>query len=408
MKAAFTKINITSSLPVRLSGFDCYRYANDILDPIYARLFYFKSTHDILWIQCDLIGIDEKIVHRLRKTLNMDNIIISCTHTHSSIIGTLDLSSAPLLGLESIFGNYNEDYIDTFIKQIVKETKFLQQQVTDCKIKVAKGKVKDLGSDRHDGSYGDEDALCIEVSNKNQKALILRLSCHPTVMNASSSLISADFCGDIEKEMKEYDMVAFVNGSCGDISTRFTRVKCHKGEKERFAKVIVNQIRMFDFYEYKQDMYYYETTFILPCKKVSSLKECQEELEKAKASLNQTKNLSNSQKRVLESQVEGAKMNVIFANSLKDCQSLSLLVGVLVLEDIVIVFTPLELFSKLTNPIKEKNNCEFVGYTNGYYLYMPDKKAYDLKYYESYTSPFDKGSGEKLMENIVKWIEKMI
>ena len=42
MKASFSKINITPDLPVRLSGFGVKRIAHEILDPVYARIHYFK------------------------------------------------------------------------------------------------------------------------------------------------------------------------------------------------------------------------------------------------------------------------------------------------------------------------------------------------------------------------------
>ena len=112
--------------------------------------------------------------------------------------------------------------------------------------------------------------------------------------------------------------------------------------------------------------------------------------------------------RVMESYVEGAQNNLLSASSLGDVKSLPVSVSALKVNDQILVFTPVELFSKLSNPIKEKTGFEFIGYTNGYLLYMPDIIAYEKDYYESFSSPFKKGIAEVFMEEIVHWINELM
>ena len=71
------------------------------------------------------------------------------------------------------------------------------------------------------------------------------------------------------------------------------------------------------------------------------------------------------------------------------------------LQNISIAVIPGELFSTLGLPLK-KEGIEIFGYGNGYYLYLADKSSYDQMVYEAISSPFEKGVGEFLTEEIKK------
>ena len=80
MKAAFSKINITPELPVRLSGFGVNRVAHEILDPVCARIHYFKGHEELLWIQFDLCGVDNELIDKFVDTL-LDDLNTSNAQT---------------------------------------------------------------------------------------------------------------------------------------------------------------------------------------------------------------------------------------------------------------------------------------------------------------------------------------
>lgn len=408
MKVSFSKINITPELPVRLSGFGIKRIASEVLDPVFARVFYFQGNEEILWIQFDLCGIDHEFIEKIQSKTSIEKVLLSATHTHSGPCGTLNTKNGSLKGLNVVFGDYDEKYVEWISDSIARQVNELRNKAQDCKVRITKGKVEQLGSDRHDDSYGDNDALCIEFETRNSKAMIVRLACHPTVMNASNIQISADFCGEIEKNFNEYELVAYVNGSCGDISTRFTRLGNGKEEKERIGNVVYQQLKNILSQEKEStslEMELIQKVFEVETKKVDSLEEAQRKLEVAMANLKKAKEENKTLKeiRVMESFVEGAQNNLLSANSLGNITSLPLSVSALKINNQIILFTPVELFSKLSNPIKEKTGFEFVGYTNGYLLYMPNSIAYDKQYYESFSSPFKQGSTEKFMDEITNW-----
>ena len=411
MKAAFSKIDITPSLPVRLSGFGMIREAYEVLDPVYARINYFKGDEELLWIQFDLCGVDNELIELVKEKTQIQNCLLSATHTHSGPCGTLNTTNGSLNGLDAVFGFYDEKYVEWISERIKDEVNKCKENAQDVKIRISKGKVSDLGSDRHDNSYGDEDCLCLEFKTDTSKAMIVRLACHPTVMNASNLMISADFCGEIEKNF-DVDMVSYVNGSCGDISTRFTRHGNGIEEKERLGKVISKQIKeiLNQNNEYEDlELKYIHKVFDLETKKVDSMEEAITKLEIAKQNLQKAIDEGKDAKqiRVMESFVEGAQNNLLSASSLGNVKSLSLSVSALNLNGQCIIFTPVELFSKLSNPYKN-GNIEFVGYTNGYLLYMPDSIAYDKNYYESFSSPFKQGAAEIFMNDIVNWAKEIM
>ena len=131
----------------------------------------------------------------------------------------------------------------------------------------------------------------------------------------------------------------------------------------------------------------------------------EKEFSKRLCELRLEKGVSAQELRVIQSFYEGAQNNLLASKSLADLTEIHVPVSALKLNDLTLIFTPCELFSKLSSPLK-KHGLEFIGYTNGYHLYMADEEAYDRQFYEAASSPYAKGSGEHLMNQIKEWITK--
>lgn len=405
MKLAFRKVKITPELPDRLSGFGSIREAHEVLDDLYARVFLFE---DLLWVQLDLVGIGDEVLEKVKAYTGLDKVILSCTHTHSGVDGTLNTKDGPLKGLDIIFGLYNPDYIEK-IALLIKETVLaLKEELKPAQLRLFKTPLTGLGTDRHNADLkADDTALGLLFKVDNKRALILKAACHPTVLNGSNLKVSADFCGAIEKEFNDLEMVAYVNGSAGDMSTRFTRLKADESELKRYGKLVFEQIEPLlegDFSDFTLD--YAERVFDVAVRDIDPIdvaekkvKDCLERFENAKKEGADAKTL-----RLIESFLEGAQNNLLCSHTLKGVEYLPLNVEYLKINDQVLIFTPVELFSKLSNLVKQEYPYEFISYTNGYLLYMADREAYDLNHYEACSSPFKKGSGEQLMEAIKTWV----
>lgn len=411
MKIAFDKVNISPDCPVRLSGFGKKRWADKIHDELFARLFLFQDEEkEILWIQMDLIGIDDFLFNLIQKATGIDkeNCIISCTHTHSGPVGTLRTDSGILQGTDPIFGEINACYCQKIADAIGSRVKQLRCELSSFVYKLVTGKVHGLGTDRHDPALScDDDMLVVEFKTETKKALLVKVACHPTVLNGDNLEVSADFPYAVEKNLSHYAMCALVNGSCGDMSTRFTRQASGFDEVERFGKLVSNQIKeLLEIQKsYKNDfqMKSYKQTFTLKVKQGDPLEVAQMKLKEAtqKVAEGKEKGISSTELRLLQSLKEGAQNNLLMSQLLSRYKTVDLSVGVIYLAEYWLVTVPVELFSKLSNPLKEKSaNLDFIGYTNGYMLYMVDKQGYLKGYYEAGSSIFEVNEAERLMNEI--------
>ena len=206
-------------------------------------------------------------------------------------------------------------------------------------------------------------------------------------------------------------MVAFINGSAGDMSPRFTRKECSFKECERFGKLAADQLKEMmkqevpTYTDFSMD--YEQAVFNVPSKKVDTPEVAKEKIEIAKKNLAKgiKNNLPATEIRLLESYLEGANNALLSCEAFAKFTSIDINVSALKLPDLTIVFTPVEMFSMLSNKLKEYG-LEFISYTNGFKGYMPDETAYANNYYEVFSTPYACGSGELLMKCIKEWLIK--
>lgn len=412
MKSAFNKVDITPAVPVPLSGFGKVRIANSVHDPLYARVFLFDNgNEEILWTQLDLVAIDQVVIDLvLEKTgLKAHQVLLSTTHTHSGPGGTLSTHQGMLQGMNPVFCDFNPDYCELIASKIAECCKELKTQLKDSKLRMLKGTIKNLGTERHDAALPcDEDLLVLELSTENKQALIVRAACHPTVLNADNLEITADFPGAVEPLLPEYELVAYVNGSCGDMSTRFTRKGQGFDEQARFGQLLADTVRELlnsktEAADYTMNLK--QKHFTASVRETDPLPVALEKLNKTKAAVDEAikAGVSAQELRVIQSFYEGAQNNLLASKSLSDIKNIQVPVSALKINDLTLIFTPCELFSTLSSPLK-KYSLEFVGYTNGYHLYMADSLAYDRQFYEACSSPYARGAGEELMNQIKEWV----
>ena len=106
--------------------------------------------------------------------------------------------------------------------------------------------------------------------------------------------------------------------------------------------------------------------------------------------------------RMLKSYVEGAGVNLEFAQTMGGIQQLHLPVTAFRFGGQRFITVPAELYSTLL-----PENTAAICYANGYYRYIADRKAYDDGHYEALAAIAAPGEGEKLMEAIRTLQEKL-
>lgn len=404
----------TPKLPVHLSGYAGERIAAGVHDDLYTRCIAMESEGKrFLLAQCDCVAVDDSLRRKVLTALADLNIadehfVLLATHTHSGPAGTLDTSTEPFKSLQSIFGIPNPEYQKELAGKIALAARNAFSDLEECKLTIGRGEIEGVGTERHDPALSGDPSLLTLLFKRTdgKKVLLYNYACHPTVLNPSNLLITADLPYAVERD-PDYDMVMFINSNAGDISTRFTRAASSYEQAEAYGKIITHCIKKAlsdPIYEgpfEKIDIRQYPIT--LPVKKVRPVEEEQTQLKKYQDRLSegQRQGLDDKQLRILASYVEGAKVAVDLAESLKGLEDLKAHFSVITLQNLKIAVIPGELFSTLGVPLK-KDGIEVFGYGNGYYLYLADKAAYDNRYYEAMSSPFERGVGEYLVEEIRK------
>lgn len=410
----FDKQCITPKLPIPLRGYAGDRIAHQVHDDLYTRCLAMEQNGiRYLFVQCDLIGVDDSVLNRVLDKLEdlhieKEHLTIVATHTHAGPGGTVDTTKEPFSNLQDIFGSPNPEYLNFLTDQIALAARCSFADLKPCELTIARGNIEKVGTERHDPSLPGDPSLLIFLFERTdgKKLLLYNYSCHPTVTGPENLMITADFPYAVEQDLN-YDMVMFVNSNAGDISTRFTRQSSGFEQVEIYKPFIVSQISA----ALKSPVYQgpfthvamnrYPITF--PIKKVrpvevekAALETYEAQLAEAAASGKDALTL-----RLLSTYVEGSKIAVGLAGALKGLESISAHFTLLHLQDIIIAVVPGELFSTLGVPLK-KEGIEIFGYGNGYYLYIADEASYEQMIYEAMSSPFEKGVGERLVNEIRK------
>lgn len=418
MNIGFSKKEITGTLPANLAGFAKERIAYEIHDKLYVNALVFEAnTGEIVLFSLDLLNVDHFIVDEVRNALvrrgvAIEDIHLFATHTHSAPGGISDVTKTVLIGKQSFLNEMNSEYINFIVQQCIKAYLDAKLQMEESLIAIGKGNVHGVGNNRNKKERkGDDSLFVIDITQKSgRKALFYNFACHPTVLNMNSTMISADIPGAVRETFLEYDVVFFVNGACGDISTRFTRQRSDVTELKRYANIIKNAIQG----ALEKPIYQGALTRIKSCqqfipltlKTPLSIEEAMHQLDIQNEIYEKQEQqaLHTQELRLAKSFVEGALADLEYANHHEDVMCYSLEINYIQIQTELIVTIPAELFSELGNILKHQTTCQIFGYANGYYLYIADMIAYDEKTYESASSPFEKGQGEYLIQEILKKI----
>lgn len=422
MKIGFSKTEITPALPIELSGFAAKRECEGIHDDLYVKVVLLQNNETICgFIAYDLLAVDHLLIEEIKnilKKLNLNpvNFVISATHTHSGPHGIIDSKQGVLKGVETIFGHTNETYISYVVKQSEIAINSSIKKLSDGLMKMHHTQLEGIGANRNSQTFsGNNNLFVIELIKENEKACIINYACHPTVLNMLNKQISADYVGAMSKHLEDdgVSLCLFLNGSCGDISTRFTRKGAGFDEVERYgilgSKTVLAAMKQETKAQDLTDFQAYNFSVELTVKKADSVQEASDRLKICLQNYEEAKlqELSVADLRVVESLKEGAEANLRYAYSYEGKSSYDVNISILELNDEIMVCIPGELFSELSNEIQNEEKVHFICYANGYYMYFANEYAYDHQFYEAFSSPFVKGQSEKMMSTIKNKIREI-
>lgn len=413
LRIGFAKEDITPPLLIPLGGYAGYRPCEGVHDPIYCKAVVLEQAGVRYGlVALDLLCVDEPLYHRIAQAVShlgiaKERLIAAAIHSHATPLGVipgegqLAAINCADLGDENRFAAYMEQVVRRAAAACEAAVQLLEGFTLRC----GQGEAPPVGSERHTGEKAFGSLTAIQIRTHSGKNLILySLPCHPTVMRPDNLEVSADFVADIES-LTGADMAVFLNGAAGDISTRFTRRESTFAECRRMARTVAKAIG-----ECLAPLPYTQPTPLEGCFREIQLKMRPVEPEAVAAARLEALTEKWQQAkaggadaaalRVLQSQVEGAGVNLEFSRAIPGMESLRLPVMTFRFAGLSFYTIPGELFSTLAAQAKGVAIC----YAGGYYRYIAPSSAYDAGYYEALAAVLARGEGEKLM----KIIENML
>lgn len=245
MKAGFSKIDITPPLGSVLNGYYKERYADHVIEPLYATtLALSDGDNTILAISLDISEIlqvdTDDIRTRVSKATNVpfEAVFIACIHTHT----------APVISEIRSFFKRDESYYEFFCKKICESAKYAIQDLKNASASYSRSEAKGISfvrrfrtkdgiavtnpspkiMDRIVGPIGtpDESVTLVKLTRTgDSEILIVSFATHPDVIGGTG--ICPDWPGFMRNAVEgaltdaadgNGVRVIFFNGAQGDVN----------------------------------------------------------------------------------------------------------------------------------------------------------------------------------------------
>ena len=237
VKVGLGETVITPKENVRMRGFARSQVSTGVHDDLHARSLVVEDAKGstVVLMTVSLCNMSEYYSKRIRAGITEktgipeNNIIISCTHTHSG----------PNVG--SSRDTYNKGQIDRSVTSPTYRTFLIDQCIASTveawesripgRIGIASTQVLELGRNRRRLLYGglhpDPEAAVIKVEDTqgNLLGVAFNYGCHPSALDWRNTLFSEDWpyyaIKGIKKEIGEAVWVAYYQSSVGDINVGY-------------------------------------------------------------------------------------------------------------------------------------------------------------------------------------------
>ena len=413
LKIGFAKSNITPPTGIELGGYAGYRPCAGVHDPMWCKAVVLEQGEN-RWalLAMDLLSIDESLSNRIEDAvapMGITAVIAAAIHSHATPCGIV-LDEGPLAEVNRVSETDPESfrvYTESIIANAAAACREAISHLEPFDVRCARGPAPLIGSERHTGEILDLTMTAVQVRTESGRTLILyQIPCHPTVLGPGNLLVSADFAGGIEEQL-DADMVMFLNGAAGDISTRFTRQAQTFEECDRIAGIAAEAVKNLiqDIpYRTPEPVRALRTSIPLQPRPVDTEENAKGALDDAmarwKAGIDS--GLEPGKLRILKSYVEGAGVALEFSRTMAGIRELHLPVTVFTFGKLQFATVPGEMFSSLWTL-----DAVPICYANGYYRYIADRKAYTQGYYEAMAAILAQGQGEAFLEQTAHLLKQL-
>lgn len=411
MKASITKMDITPQEPCYLCGHAIRtELSQGIMDPLYVTALLLQDDHKLnCFLSYDLIMMDEELTDMIKEVVSQtiackkEHIVVSFIHNHA----------APETGIISVFNDpekgvrpgYREKLIEA-AKQAVIE---IQDTLEDVSLWYTSTQIEGYYSNRNGKEYPcDKSANMMKVLRKDDSlmAMMVNMSCHPTVLGPQNYYVSADLFGAIRTGLAEemHCEVFMMQGAAGDMGNRQYRQGHDQKELFRMKDGILPQL-LKDF-EWKEiqanEVEFHNTDYVMDYD--MDLTEMKERLVQTKKELSIATDpteikLKSSGAKGLENVIEqGEHVHLEFHGKI-------IRIGTCML-----VTVPCELFNQFGVAIKKafpEYDVILWGYCDYSVGYLVEEKEYG-KSYESIATQIKKGMSELYVQYLIQSIHNVI
>lgn len=366
----FSQVPFDPPLGKAMGGYSPLRHATGNADPLFAKTVCVQNSGErtaIILTTYDLVAVDQLLKEKILEKVQPSfpgwklTLFLFATHTHSGPAGTLETRNGPKAGMQSIFGDTDEEILlicaeagAASIREALGNTETFTYGLSSLEL-------EGVGTDRNDpAKEGDHQLTIFSFTTASGRHLLLwHFACHPTILKGDNTLYSADLPGRVATYLPEFDMVLFLNGNCGNISTRFTRQGDSFAEVDRFGKLVAAAIR-------------------------SALPQETRVLEEIRLSQHESSLQANPLSPFLKKQGEIlARWSILWWDRHP------------------ILLAPAELTSELTKSIRKQHRALFFCYCDDYLFYFADQDCFRANTYEAQSSLIAEAEAERLMQEMV-------
>lgn len=412
-------------------------------DPLEATLVWLRdgdSGTDVVWVGLDVVGVDGDLAAAISAAVTAAigrpdaTVLVCASHTHSS---SASWFRRPVPGLELFGPNGDDEPRRRLVALIAEAAGRLPAGLQPVRLRFAEAAISGVGANRHgpDGPHDSSAGVLTAVDERGRVAAVVTdYGNHPTVLGHENLLWSADWPGAARRTLAgalaapaapaAHDadaggaaaapVVLFLQGAAGDSSARFVRRSQTFTEADRLGGLFAAQVQraLLDAVgPVDGPVRVRRSTVTLPTRSSGPLPLAEEREAATRAEWEAVRRRGaegSPQERIARTRHEGAMASLRMAQ-LGLPPSMQLPMTVVAVGGHAWVHLPVELFASYGLRIRSASpfaTTRVVGYTDGYFGYIPDADAREAGAYEAGVGLFDADACEQLCRAAIELLQE--